>query len=152
MGRPKGKPSDKLRLDPAARRLGELLGMPVKKINSVVGPEATAAASVLKDGEILMLENVRFEPGEEKNDEALSKALAALAELYVNDAFGTAHRAHSSTVGVAKFLPQAAAGNSNSSAGRSTTPSGRSRPSSVAPRFPPRSRSSPSSPRRWTTS
>jgi len=110
MGRPKGKPSDKLRLDPAARKLGELLGKPVRKINSVVGPEAAAAAQALKPGEILMLENVRFEPGEEKNDEALSKALASLAELYVNDAFGTAHRAHSSTVGVAKFLPQAAAG------------------------------------------
>jgi phosphoglycerate kinase len=86
------------------------LGTPVKKINVVVGPEATTAAMALKDGEILMLENVRFEPGEEKNDEALSKSLAALAELYVNDAFGAAHRAHSSTVGVAKFLPQAAAG------------------------------------------
>ncbi len=110
MGRPKGKPSEKLRLDPAAKKLGDLLGMPVRKINVVVGPEATAAAQALKDGEILMLENVRFEPGEEKNDEALSKSLAALAELYVNDAFGTAHRAHSSTVGVAKFLPQAAAG------------------------------------------
>lgn len=110
MGRPKGKPADKLRLDPVAARLAELLGQPVKKVGDVVGAEAKAAAAALKPGDVMMLENVRFHAEEETNDPAFSKALADLADLYVNDAFGTAHRAHASTVGVTKHLKQAAAG------------------------------------------
>jgi 3-phosphoglycerate kinase len=109
-GRPKGKASDKLRLNPMATRLGELLGQPVKKIDACVGPVAKAAVDALKPGEVLMLENLRFHAEEEKNDPAFSKELASLGDMYVNDAFGTAHRAHASTVGVTKHLPQSAAG------------------------------------------
>ncbi len=110
LGRPKGKPSDKLKLTPTAVRLEELLSHPVRKVNSIVGPEAKKAAQELQPGQIMMLENVRFHSEEEANDEHFSRELASLAELYVNDAFGTAHRAHASTVGVTKFLPKAAAG------------------------------------------
>jgi phosphoglycerate kinase len=105
LGRPKGKPVDALRLDPVAKRLTELLGIPVIKIGEVVGDVATAAAAALKPGEVLLLENTRFEAGDEKNDPELSRKLAALADLFVNDAFGAAHRAHASTAGVAAFLP-----------------------------------------------
>jgi phosphoglycerate kinase len=105
LGRPKGKPVDALRLDPVAKRLTELLGMPVTKIGEVVGDVATAAAAGLKPGEVLLLENTRFETGDEKNDPELSRKLAALADLFVNDAFGAAHRAHASTAGVAAYLP-----------------------------------------------
>ncbi len=109
-GRPKGKPSAKYSLAPASARLAELLGVPVRQAKDVVGPDAKAQAAALKDGEVLMLENVRFEAGEEKNDDALAKALADLGQLYVNDAFGAAHRAHASTAGVTKFIKQSAAG------------------------------------------
>ncbi len=110
LGRPKGKVNEKLRLDPVAKRLSELMGQAVLKVNECVGPDVKKRAEALKNGEMLMLENIRFRPEEEKNDEAFSKELASLAELYVNDAFGTAHRAHASTVGVAKELGRAAGG------------------------------------------
>ncbi len=108
LGRPKGEVVEKLRLNPIAERLQELLGIPVKKVDSVVGEDARAAASSLKPGEILMLENTRFEPGETKNDQELARSMALLADLFVNDAFGAAHRAHASTEGVAHFLPAVA--------------------------------------------
>jgi len=108
LGRPKGKVVDKLRLDDVARRLGELLGKPVKKVDDCIGPEVAKAAQELKPGEVLLLENLRFHPEEEKNDPEFAKSLASLAEIYVNDAFGTAHRAHASTAGVASYLPAAA--------------------------------------------
>jgi phosphoglycerate kinase len=109
LGRPKG-PSPELSLRPVADRLGELLGRPVGFCPAVVGPEAEAAVGALSDGEILLLENVRFEPGETKNDPALAKQLARLADVYVNDAFGTAHRAHATTVGMVGLVPAVAAG------------------------------------------
>jgi phosphoglycerate kinase len=105
LGRPKGKPSDELRLTPVAARLSELLGVEVKTTRDVVGPEVEAAARALQTGQVLLLENLRFEPGEEKNDPELARQLAALADLYVNDAFGAAHRAHASTEAVAHLLP-----------------------------------------------
>ncbi len=105
LGRPDGKPDPKLSLKPIAERLGELLGEPVKFVGSCVGREVQEAAHSLEDGEVLMLENVRFHAEEEKNDPEFAKALASLAEVYVNDAFGTAHRAHASTEGVAHLLP-----------------------------------------------
>jgi phosphoglycerate kinase len=105
LGRPKGKPSDEFRLAPVSRRLAELLKRPVSQADDVVGPDAIAKSNQLGNGEVLLLENVRFEPGEEKNDPELAKKLAALAEIYVNDAFGAAHRAHASTAGVAALLP-----------------------------------------------
>ncbi len=106
LGRPKGKEL-KFSLKPAATRLSELLNKPVKLSSDVVGKDSVSKAKALKSGEILMLENLRFEPGEEKNDPAFCKKLASLAEVYVNDAFGTAHRKHASTYGVAKLLPNA---------------------------------------------
>lgn len=108
LGRPKGKVVDKLRLDDVARRLGELLGKTVKKVDDCIGPEAAKAAQELKPGEVLLLENLRFHPEEEKNDPEFARSLASLAEVYINDAFGTAHRAHASTAGVASYLPAAA--------------------------------------------
>lgn len=105
LGRPKGEVVDALRLTPVAARLSELLGKPVAKADEVVGAAVKAQADALKDGDVLLLENVRFEAGEESNDQALAKAFAELADLYVNDAFGAAHRAHASTEGVAHFLP-----------------------------------------------
>ena len=110
LGRPKGKPEDKYSLAPVARRLGELLEAPVRFVPAVTGPEAVAATRELADGEVLLLENTRFEPGEEKNDDALARGLAELGDLYVNDAFGAAHRAHSSTAAVASHLRPAVAG------------------------------------------
>lgn len=107
LGRPKGEPNPKYSLAPVARRLTELLGLAVSLAGDVVGESARAMAAALRPGEVMLLENVRFEAGEEKNDRALSQALAALADVYVNDAFGTAHRAHASTAGVAEFLPSA---------------------------------------------
>ena len=104
LGRPKGV-TEGLRMDPIAKRLGELLGSQVIKLNDCVGKEVEAAISKMADGEVAMLENVRFHPEEEANDPAFSKRLAALADVYVNDAFGTAHRAHASTEGVARILP-----------------------------------------------
>jgi phosphoglycerate kinase len=97
-------------LKPAATRLGELLGRPVAFATDCVGPEAEKAAHALKDGEVLLLENLRFHPEEEKNVPEFSKQLAALAEVYVNDAFGSAHRAHCSTEGITRFLSPCAAG------------------------------------------
>jgi len=103
LGRPKGV-DEKLRLDPVGKRLSELLGKPVKKLNDCIGPEVEAAVSAMKEGEVILLENVRFYKEEEKNDPEFAKKLASLADLYVNDAFGTAHRAHASTEGVTKYL------------------------------------------------
>lgn len=110
LGRPKGKPEAKYSLAPITPRLAELLNKPVTFVPHVVGAEAEAATKALKDGEVCLLENTRFEAGEEKNDAALSKAFAKLGDLYVNDAFGAAHRAHASTEGVAKLLKPAVAG------------------------------------------
>ena len=105
MGRPKGEFNPKYSLAPVAAKLSELLGCEVTLAKDVIGEDAKAKAAALKDGEILLLENVRFHKEEEKNDPTFSKALADMAEIYVNDAFGTAHRAHSSTAGVADYLP-----------------------------------------------
>ena len=105
LGRPKGEVNPKYSLKPIADELSKLLDKEVKLASDVVGESARALTSNMQEGEIVLLENVRFEAGEEKNDEELSKAFASLAEVYVNDAFGTAHRAHSSTTGVASFLP-----------------------------------------------
>ena len=108
LGRPKGKVDDSLRVAPLAERLGELLGAPVRVATDVAGPSAQALSQGLRDGEVGMLENVRFEPGEEANDPDFARSLAALADIYVNDAFGTAHRAHASTEGVGHALPAVA--------------------------------------------
>ncbi|MDO4380980.1 MAG: phosphoglycerate kinase [Clostridia bacterium] len=105
LGRPKGEFNPEFSLAPVAKRLGELLGQDVKMAKDVVGDSAKELASSLKDGEVMLLENVRFHAEETKNDPEFSKALASLAEIYVNDAFGSAHRAHSSTTGVADYLP-----------------------------------------------
>ncbi|MGE5612812.1 MAG: triose-phosphate isomerase [Bacillota bacterium] len=105
LGRPKSGPEEKYSMKPAAARLSELLGKPVIMAADVIGPDAKAKAAALKDGEVLMLENVRFHKEEEKNDPAFAKELSTLAEIYVNDAFGTAHRAHASTAGLADYLP-----------------------------------------------
>ena len=110
LGRPKGKPDPKYSLRPVALRLGELLGSKVNFVEHTIGDEAIAATKSLRDGEVLLLENTRFFPGEEKNDAALSQSLAQLGDLYVNDAFGAAHRAHSSTAGVTVSLQPAVAG------------------------------------------
>lgn len=107
-GRPKGEVVEKMRLTPVAERLSELIGKPVVKTNDVVGPEVRETVMAMKDGDVVLLENVRFHPGEEQNDPELSKELASLAELFVNDAFGAAHRAHASTEGVAHHLPAVA--------------------------------------------
>jgi len=104
LGRPKGGPSPELSTAPLALRLGELLGTPVRHLSGVVGPEVEREVGRLQDGDVAMLENVRFDPGEEKNDPAFVEKLAALADLYVNDAFGTAHRAHASTEGIAHHM------------------------------------------------
>ena len=105
LGKPKGEVKPELSLKPVAVRLAELLGRPVIMADDVVGPDAQAKAKALQPGQVLLLENTRFEPGETKNDPALSKALAALADVYVSDAFGAVHRAHASTAGVAQYLP-----------------------------------------------
>ncbi len=105
MGRPKGEFNMKYSLAPVAARLSELLGMNVTLAKDVIGEDAKAKAASLKPGEVMLIENVRFHAEEEKNNPDFSKALADMAEIYVNDAFGTAHRAHSSTAGVADYLP-----------------------------------------------
>ena len=111
LGRPKGGPDSKYSLKPAAKKLEELLGKPVAFALDCVGPGAESQSRALRDGEILVLENVRFHPEEEKNDEAFSKQLAALCDgLFVCDAFGSAHRAHASVVGITRFVKQSAAG------------------------------------------
>jgi phosphoglycerate kinase len=108
LGRPDGKVVDKLRLAPVAERLGELLGSQVKMASDCVGPEVEQAVARLQPGEVLLLENLRFHPEEEENDAAFAKQLASLGDVYVNDAFGTAHRAHASTEGVTHYLPAVA--------------------------------------------
>jgi phosphoglycerate kinase len=110
LGRPKGKVNPKYSLNPAATRLAQLLGKPVAFAADCIGPEAEAAAKALKDGDVLLLENLRFHPEEEKNVPEFAQKLAALAEVYVDDAFGSAHRAHASTEGITHFLSPCAAG------------------------------------------
>ena len=105
LGKPKGEVVPSLSLAPVAKRLSELLGKPVAFAGDVAGQDSVKMASALKDGEIMLIENVRFEKGETKNDPELSKRLASLGEIYVSDAFGSVHRAHSSTTGVAGYLP-----------------------------------------------
>jgi phosphoglycerate kinase len=107
LGRPKGV-DDSLRLAPVARRLGELLGSPVKTTDDCVGPQVKEAAQALGPGDVLLLENLRFHPEEEANDPDFARALASVADVYVNDAFGSAHRAHASTAGIAAYLPAVA--------------------------------------------
>ena len=108
LGRPKGEPDPKYAMDPVAARLGELLGEPVKKLDAAVGPEVEEALGDWDGRGVVLLENSRFYPGETKNDPGFADQLAALADLYVDDAFGAAHRAHATTVGVAQRLPAAA--------------------------------------------
>ena len=105
LGRPKGKVIEKLRLNPVAQRLGELLRQKVKKLNDCIGEEVEKVVLNMQKGEVILLENLRFHPEEEKNNPEFAKALVNLADIFVNDAFGTAHRAHASTVGVARILP-----------------------------------------------
>ena len=108
LGRPKGEWKAELSLAPVAKRLSELLDIPVEMAQDVVGPDAKAKAAALQGGQVMLLENLRFHPEEEKNDPAFASELAGLAELYVSDAFGTVHRAHASTAGVAAHLPAVA--------------------------------------------
>jgi phosphoglycerate kinase len=108
LGRPKGKVVEQLRLTAVARRLSQILGYTVKVANDGIGPEVDEAVGNLKAGQVLMLENIRFHPEEEANDPAFAQRLARLADVYVNDAFGTCHRAHASIVGVARYLPAVA--------------------------------------------
>ncbi|MCC2460957.1 phosphoglycerate kinase [Bacillus mobilis] len=105
LGRPKGQAVEELRLTPVAARLGELLGKDVKKADEAFGPVAQEMVAAMNEGDVLVLENVRFYAGEEKNDAELAKEFAALADIFVNDAFGAAHRAHASTAGIADYLP-----------------------------------------------
>lgn len=107
LGRPKGQVNPKYSLKPVAERLTELLGQEVKLAADVIGESAKSLAAALKPGEVMLLENVRFHKEEEKNDPAFAKELASMAEVYVNDAFGTAHRAHATTAGIADYLPAA---------------------------------------------
>ncbi|MEB3230190.1 MAG: phosphoglycerate kinase, partial [Leptolyngbyaceae bacterium] len=104
MGRPKGKVNESMRLNPVATRLTELLGKPVTKFSDCIGDEVKAGIDAMGNGDVALLENVRFYQEEEDNDPAFAEKLAANADLYVNDAFGTAHRAHASTEGVTKYL------------------------------------------------
>lgn len=108
LGRPKGKVVEELRMDPVAERLSELLGRPVRKLDDCVGDAVKAAVAEMRPGDVILLENTRFHPEERKNDPDFAKKLAELADVFVNDAFGTAHRAHASTVGVAQYLPAVA--------------------------------------------
>ncbi|MGB9300870.1 MAG: phosphoglycerate kinase [Anaerolineae bacterium] len=108
LGRPKGLVQEDLRLDPVGRRLSELLGQEVAKVDDCVGPEVERATKSLQPGQVLLLENLRFHPQEEENDQGFARQLASLADVYVNDAFGTAHRAHASTTGVTEYLPSVA--------------------------------------------
>jgi phosphoglycerate kinase len=110
LGRPKGKPDPRYSLKPVAARLGELLGRPVPLLPDCIGPEVEAAAHALKPGEVMLLENLRFHAGEEADDAEFARALAALADVYVNDAFAAAHRAHASIEGITHYVQPAAAG------------------------------------------
>ena len=108
LGRPKGRVVESMRLDPVAERLSALLGIPVRKLNAAIGSEVREAVLAMRPGDVVLLENLRFYPEEEANDSTFARQLASLADLYVNDAFGTAHRAHASTEGVAHYLPAVA--------------------------------------------
>ena len=108
LGRPKGKVKDDLRLDPVAGKLSELLGKPVRKVDDCIGSKVESAVAGMQPGDVLLLENLRFHPEEEADDPGFSRSLANLADLYVNDAFGAAHRAHASTSGVTEYLPSVA--------------------------------------------
>jgi phosphoglycerate kinase len=108
LGRPKGKVDDSLKMEPVARRLAELLERPVTKLDDCVGPQVESAVAEAGPGDVILLENTRFHPEEKANDPEFARQLASLAELYVNDAFGSAHRAHASTEGVAHYLPAVA--------------------------------------------
>lgn len=108
LGRPDGKVVEKMRLSPVAKRLSELLGKPVLALEDCIGDEVKKAVSAMKDKDVVLLENLRFHPEEEANDANFAKELASLADVFINDAFGTAHRAHASTEGVTKYLPSAA--------------------------------------------
>ncbi|MBS1252614.1 MAG: Bifunctional PGK/TIM [Anaerolineales bacterium] len=108
LGRPKGEPKDELKMDPVAETLAERLGKRVKMLDQTVGPEVKRTVEEMAPGDVILLENTRFDPGEKKKDPEFSKQLAALADVFVNDAFGTAHRAHASTVGVAEYVPAVA--------------------------------------------
>lgn len=110
LGRPKGGPSDKYSLAPVAKRLSELLKEEVRLLPSCIGDEVEKEVKALKDGQVVLLENVRFHPEEEKNDQEFAKKLASLADIYVNDAFGTAHRAHASTAGISKHMKTSLSG------------------------------------------
>src|SRR6266446_3281018 len=110
LGRPKGQRVDKYSLRPVAQHLSTLLGQAIRFAEDCVGEPAEKMAGALREGEVLLLENLRFHPQEEKNDETFARQLASLCDVYVNDAFGAAHRAHASTAGIAKFVKQAAAG------------------------------------------
>ncbi|TEU11833.1 MAG: phosphoglycerate kinase, partial [Anaerolineales bacterium] len=105
LGRPKGKVVEDLRLSPVAVRLSQLLGVPVRKLDDCIGEEVEAAVAEMEPGDVVLLENLRFHPEERSNEAGFAKKLAGLADAYVNDAFGTAHRAHASTAGVADYLP-----------------------------------------------
>ncbi|HHV78739.1 MAG TPA: phosphoglycerate kinase [Firmicutes bacterium] len=105
LGRPKGKQDPKLSLAPAARRLEALLGRPVRMLPDCIGPEVEKAVESMKPGDLVLLENLRFHAGEEANDSSFARQLASLGDIFVNDAFGTAHRAHASTAGIARYLP-----------------------------------------------
>jgi phosphoglycerate kinase len=110
LGRPKGEPEPKYSLEPVAQRLAQLLGHEIHFVDDCVGPEPLEASERLAPGQVLLLENLRFHPGEEANDAVFAKQLSGLGDLYVNDAFGAAHRAHASTHAVTQYFPQAAAG------------------------------------------
>ena len=110
LGRPKGEVNEEMRLTAAGERLAELMDKPVKKLDESIGEAVEAAVAAMQEGDIILLENVRFHKGEEKNDEALSKEFARFADVYVNDAFGAAHRAHATTEGIAKFVDVAVSG------------------------------------------
>lgn len=110
LGRPKGEVNEEMRLTAVGSRLAELMGKDVKKLDQSIGEEVEAAVAQMQEGDIVLLENVRFHKGEEKNDEELSTKFARLADVYVNDAFGAAHRAHASTEGITKFVPIAVSG------------------------------------------
>jgi phosphoglycerate kinase len=110
LGRPKGGPDPQFAMDPVAAKLGELLGKPVKKLDDCVGPDVEAAVKAMQPGDVILLENTRFHGEEKKNDPSFAAQLAALGEVYVNDAFGSAHRAHASTAGVTDTLRPAVAG------------------------------------------
>ena len=105
LGRPKGEVNEDMRLTAAGEKLAELIGKPVTKLDTSIGEEVEKAISTMKNGDIVLLENVRFHAGEEKNDAELAKQFAALADVFVNDAFGAAHRAHASTAGIAEHIP-----------------------------------------------